>query len=100
MNRCVFQIWEESERGWGVRPDGCSIHLNKSIRDQYINNLKKQRSEIKEVPNEYDRPVGNELECFVSDMIYDRVSQAGTIRLFEYEKNNLIKLGDLIFKPI
>ena len=27
MNRCYFQRWEESERGWGVRPDGCSLHL-------------------------------------------------------------------------
>jgi len=23
----VVQAWEESERGWGVRPDGLSIHL-------------------------------------------------------------------------
>ena len=20
------QNWEESERGWGIRPDGCSLH--------------------------------------------------------------------------
>ena len=20
--------WEESERGWGVRPDGCSLHVS------------------------------------------------------------------------
>ena len=32
----VCQYWEESERGWGVRPDGCSLHLTEADRKQFI----------------------------------------------------------------
>lgn len=27
--------WEESERGWGVRPDGCSLHVSVEEAKEY-----------------------------------------------------------------
>lgn len=98
MNRCILQLWEESERGWGVRPDGCTIHLNEECRNNYINGVYKNRQIDTKVPDEYDRPIGNAIECFVSDNMYEKVDQVGSIRLFEYEKNNLIKMEEIIIK--
>jgi hypothetical protein len=36
MKSLYLQYWEESERGWGVRPDGCSLHLTKDDCKSYI----------------------------------------------------------------
>jgi hypothetical protein len=97
MNKCVFQLWEESERGWGVRPDGCSIHLDDNELNTFLQNTYKSRGD--EIPNEYDRIVGSRIECFISDNLYDNLLESGTIRLFESEKNNLISMEEIIFKP-
>ena len=32
----LCQKWEESERGWGTRPDGYSLHKSDADREQYI----------------------------------------------------------------
>ena len=50
MNKIVLQLWEESERGWGIRPDGCSIHLDDKERSTFIDNEYSNRSES--VPDE------------------------------------------------
>jgi hypothetical protein len=36
MPNVVIQNWEESERGWGVRPDGYTIHPNRAHRDAFV----------------------------------------------------------------
>jgi len=97
MNKCVFQFWEESERGWGTRPDGCSVHLNRVDLNIYVQNIYKNR--LDEVPDEYDRIVGDPIECFISDQLYDKLKQIGYLRLLEFEKNNLISLEEIFFKP-
>lgn len=99
MNKCLLQFWEESERGWGTRPDGCSIHLNEEFKKIYINGIYKMRESSSVVPKEYDRPIGNSIECFVSDSLYEKIDQIGSIRIFEHEKNNLMKMGEIIIKP-
>jgi len=97
MNKCILQIWEESERGWGVRPDGCTIHINEKIRLDYIDGVYRHR-DSKDIPDEYDRPIGTPIECFVSDGLYEKISQVGSIRLYEYEKNNLLKMEDIVVR--
>jgi hypothetical protein len=58
----VCQDWEESERGWGVRPDGVSLHLTEADRVAYVaeywerERAKNPPSAVPEVPNEYSRP--------------------------------------------
>ncbi len=53
----VCQVWEESERGWGVRPDGYSLHLtlgdHKAWMAAYLKRLPPPPA-----PDEYSRPVG------------------------------------------
>ena len=94
MNKCIFQYWEESERGMGVRPGGCSIHSSLEEHTSFINDIYITRTD--EIPNEYDRIVGNPIVCFVSDEIFEKVLKS-SIRISENEKNNLIKFEDLIF---
>ena len=35
-NEVVVQKWEESERGWGTRPDGFSLHLTEAYIQAFI----------------------------------------------------------------
>ena len=95
MNKCIFQYWEESERGYGVRPNGCSIHSSLEEHITFINSIYSSRTD--EVPHEYDRVTGNPIVCFVSDEIFERVLLNSSIRISENEKNNLIDFEDLIF---
>lgn len=64
----VVQKWEESERGWGVRPDGYSIHLTEEDRVAYIDDYCKDRTGP--VPDEYDRPCGKPYVAQVSPAVY------------------------------
>lgn len=52
----VVQKWEESERNWGTRPDGFSVHLSEADRLAYITAY--WDSLPSEVPDEYSRPHG------------------------------------------
>jgi len=93
MTKIYLQYWEESERGWGVRPDGCSIHISLDDHKKYLNIIYEGRNPT-EVPYEYDRVCGEPIEAFVKDSLLS-VMTNGTLRLFQYEMNNLIKLKEL-----
>jgi len=98
MNRCYFQRWEESERGWGVRPDGCSIHLSEDFHKKYLNEIYNIRQGELLVPYEYERITGPLMECFISDTLFELVKGKTSLRLMEYEMNNLINIEEIIFK--
>lgn len=56
MAPVIVQLWEESERGWGVRPDGYSLHLTEADRVLFVST---QRASLPDaVPDEYSRPIG------------------------------------------
>ncbi len=77
--RVVCQKWEESERGWGVRPDGYSLHLTEADLENYIR--AHNRALPKEVPDEYDRPSGTPYWCEVEDGVLGdliRATDAGS----------------------
>jgi hypothetical protein len=51
--------WEESERGWGIRPDGYSLHLTKEDSEAFVKeywDTMPDRGPNGEVPDEYSRP--------------------------------------------
>jgi hypothetical protein len=56
MPEVVVQKWEESERGWGVRPDGYSLHKDEAARSRFIRAY--WDTMPKETPDEYSRPAG------------------------------------------
>lgn len=98
MKKVFLQYWEESERGWGIRPDGCSLHLTPLNHSEYLKEVYYKR-DGKNVPHEYDRIVGELIEVEVMDNIYNEIeNNGGTLRLAEYSMNNLRKLQEL--KPI
>ena len=53
--KAIKQFWEESEAGWGSRPDGYSLHLTEKDRKAYIQ--KYWDSMPDKVPAEYSRPI-------------------------------------------
>ena len=54
--KVVVQKWEESERGWGTRPDGYSIHPSEEARERYVKAYWAKMPD--EVQDEYSRPKG------------------------------------------
>ena len=97
MNKCIIQFWEESGRIWGIRHDGCSLHIDSNELGLYLNSIYSNRQD--DVPDEYERILGKEKSCFISDELFEKLCIDKNIRLFENEKNNLINMGEIIFKP-
>lgn len=52
----ILQYWEESEEGWGVRPDGVSIHLTLDDCGLFIKEYWDSMPDA--VQYEYSRPIG------------------------------------------
>ena len=72
MKTVICQRWEESERGWGVRPDGYSLHLTSKDAETYVK--KYWDSMPKGIPDEYSRPSSGTYAVTVSDEVYDKVA--------------------------
>jgi predicted metal-dependent peptidase len=94
LEQIIYVSWEESERGWGTRPDGCSMHLTREDYQKYLNNYWKNMP--KEVPDEYERPAGNPIHSFVSKNIYNKIkkSQYG-IRIYQSELSEIRKKEEI-----
>jgi hypothetical protein len=85
----VCQCWQESEAGWGVRPDGYSIHLDMADQKKFVADFWREQHEFfvewglreGEVPDEYTRPSGDPYMAFVSlgDMFALRRARAKNI---------------------
>jgi hypothetical protein len=79
----VCQEFEESESGWGTRPDGYSLHRTheESTRFTKIIVAKWRREEQKEyggsIPSVYSRPAGPPFEVKVDKKTYDRYKEGG-----------------------
>ena len=83
LHTVIGQNWEESERGWGCRPDGFTLHLTKECREAYIKAfLDRQKAYNDEhlgpglTPNEYTRVSGDLRVLSVSDEIYQKLMAA------------------------
>jgi hypothetical protein len=99
MNKVILQFWEESERGWGIRPDGCSIHISETNRENFVKSIYSLRNESDDVPDIYERINGEQVIAFIEDGLFKELKEQGSLRLLEHELNNLIKLEEIIFKP-
>ena len=96
MNKVILQLWEESNQNDGVFSNGCSIHINEDERIKFVSNIYSNR-ESSDIPNEYDSVVGEGIEVFVTDSIYNLVDASKSIKISEVELQNLIKFEDLIY---
>ena len=52
----ICQTWTESERGWGTRPDGHTLHLTLSDRDEWVRDHNARLPD--ETPDCYSRAAG------------------------------------------
>lgn len=77
------QKWEESERGWGTRPDGYSLHLTFQDAEIYIREYWDSMPDA--VPDEYSRPDGNIYPCLVDKNVCEEIKDS---------KNGIRRLGN------
>lgn len=89
MIRVLIQKWEESERGWGTRPDGYSIHPSEEARSSYVKAYNDALPA--EAPDEYERPSGApywvemDVTPFIDGVV---VKELGTcIRVYRHHSN-------------
>jgi hypothetical protein len=91
----VVQEWEESERGWGVRPDGASLHLTESDRAAYVKDFwdrEKQRNPSSTVPDEYSRTSGSPFVMDVDTKTYNQIKKSKNgVMLWQSEYRELRK---------
>jgi hypothetical protein len=96
--------WTEFERGWGQRPDGCSIHATREDALQFIKDYRVRARKIDGgvVPDEYSREDSKEPTEIVIDgrnKFYKQVVAAkkkgeNGIRLWQSQYHELRKKMD------
>jgi len=70
----VRQDWLESERGWGTRPDGCSLHETLEDCRQFVKEYWDKMPAS--VPDEYSRPLGEPYITKVNKKMYAEVKES------------------------
>ena len=96
LEKIIYVGWEESEKGWGQRPDGCSLHLTeddfKIFLGLYWDGMPDK------APSEYSRPTGKPVTAQVSPGLYKRVQENEYgLRLLNQETLELVGKKDLIY---
>ncbi len=97
MNTAFLETWTETERGWGQRPDGCTIHLTEEDYKKYV---KKYWDKMpKETPYEYSRPDENLREVVIGSKLFkDLKKSANGILLWQSEFSEKKKSNEILFK--
>ena len=94
MHFVLMVDWIESERGWGMRPDGVSLHLDEEDKKIFINNYWERMPS--DVPDEYSRPESGTVVA-VNAQVFSRLKGVDTgLRLGEQEINKLIREGSIV----
>jgi len=76
MPKVLVMQWEESECGWGVRPDGWTMHFDKESLDLYCASFWAQQRAGHTgqfAPDVYTREAGKPFELEVDAEIYEKV---------------------------
>ena len=75
MTIVIVQKWEESESGWGTRPDGYSLHLTEADRQAFVAEYwERQKALSPEVPDEYSRTDGTPYEAEVDAETFEAIN--------------------------
>ena len=75
----VCQDWEESERGWGVRHDGFTLHISSDECKRYITAYYEEHNNQNRAPSCYTRASGSPRLVEVSEDTYLKVKHSGSI---------------------
>jgi hypothetical protein len=80
----IVQKWTESERGWGTRPDGYSLHLSEVHLKRYVEEYWARMPNS--VPDEYSYPDGTPYTFEADAETYEKV-KASSNGIRSYERN-------------
>lgn len=69
------QNWIESERGWGQRPDGFSIHVNKPHAEAFVRAYNAKYNNKAVAPDSYTRADGEPIAVEVDKAFYTEISR-------------------------
>ena len=103
LEEITYLNWEETERGWGTRPGGCSLHLSEEDSKRFVQAYWDGMPDS--VPDEYSRPTstpshlfGKTVKAYVSNRLYKQIkaSKRG-IRLWRHEEDEAVKNKDLAY---
>jgi hypothetical protein len=72
MPTLLKQNWYESERGWGQKPDGFTLHLTEEDRSAYVADFERRQNVTRHAPDYYNYPTTVEL-IEVSQAVFDWV---------------------------
>lgn len=74
------QEWIESERGWGQRPDGYSLHSSKEEYDKYIKEYWEKMP--KHTPEVYSTPSGVLKLVEISEKEFKALKKKPSLRFY------------------
>jgi len=74
MATVVVQKWEESEKDWGTRPDGYSLHLTEADSQAYFKEYCNRLPKI--VSDDYERPDGDPYLAEVDEETFENVRKS------------------------
>lgn len=93
LENVILVEWIESERGWGTRPDGYSLHLTKDDSNKYIAEYWNSMPDV--TPDEYSRPEETVI-VKVTNKLYNIIKEGENgIRVYNSKFSEYKKSGDL-----
>jgi len=96
LEQVIYVSWEESERGWGTRPDGCSLHLKREDFQVHLDNYWDKMPD--EAPDEYSRPAGTPVAVSVGLRLYARIKETKHgLDMGPVEERELVSSGELVY---
>ena len=98
MKQAWYMSWEESEAGWGTRPDGCSLHETSEHYRSYERAYWAKMPDV--VPDEYCISAGELCQVSVSPTLYERIKDCSNrhgLSLSSEQERELIKSADLVY---
>lgn len=96
LEEVIYVSWEESERGWGTSPDGCSLHL--TIEDSKVFKKKYWAKMPDEVPDVYSRPAGKPVKAYATGALYKMIKESDVgIRVWDFWEREAAEDGQLVY---
>lgn len=94
MKKVILQLWEESERDGVIQPDGCSLHFDEKSLTKFTSEFYSNRTDD-DIPEFYERVIGGPIEVEVTENLYNIISEMKSVRIQQYEMNNLLGLKEI-----
>lgn len=97
MKTAILDTWTESERGWGTRPDWCTIHLTEDDYKKYVKAYWDKMPDT--VQDEYSIPDNRIRKVVLSDALFEKLEKSnGGICLWQSEFSKMETSNDILFK--